>query len=67
LPEGSLIGILAPKAARIGSLTTKTSLAPASLAASIIALLSVEVIPQGAEIIISGLINLQLPKDLLIK
>jgi len=64
LPAGAFIGILAPKAAKIGSFTTYTSFAPDSWAASIIARRSVDVTPQGAEITKSGFTNLQCPKAL---
>ena len=47
LPVGSLTGSPAPIAAAIGSSIKTTSLAPANLAASSIALLSTSVTPEG--------------------
>ena len=67
LPAGAAIGTLAPIAAATGALTMYTRLAPALIAASITARLSVEVIPVGTLIISSGLRSRIRPAILLIR
>ena len=57
LPVGSSTGSPAPIAAAIGSSINITSLAPACLVASSIALLSTSVTPEGKHTIILGLVN----------
>ena len=66
-PEHEFMGIPAPMAAKIGSLAKYACFAPAFMAASITALLSVEVIPAGTPIIISGFKNFQKPETLSMK
>ena len=59
-PFGFEISIPAPIAAAIGSSIRNTSLAPASIVASITALFSTSVTPEGTHTIIFGLKNLNM-------
>ena len=61
VPLGWDISIPAPIAAAIGSSIRKTSLAPASIVASITAFFSTSVTPEGIHTIICGLKNLNNP------